>query len=421
VAFWSNHLCVSTAVKVLVVPLAGSYEREVTRPHVLGRFEDMVLASARHPAMLVYLDNFQSIGPNSLGAARRRGRGPRGLNENYARELLELHTLDVNGGYAQQDVEELAKILTGWTVTGLQGGGPTIGFQFQDVLHEPGPRTVLGVRYTEGGVAQGERVIRDLCRHASTSRFIATKLVTHFVADVPPAAAIDRIAQVFRASDGDLRAVAVALIDINEAWSDDVRKFRTPQDWLVAALRAVGAREMGQMTVPVLRQLRHPRWAPQSPKGFGDSVQEWADPDSLLNRAELAERSRVARGPIRLTRAICSTWLTWPQAIPCVRCSQTRRLPPPTVLRWPLPDLRFSGDDHGPSDIREKHVPGRDRHLRPASRHLCSGPADRPVRIRAPARRVRRSGRRGPVRRPRLPLPARRSCVREIGSRRAHR
>jgi uncharacterized protein (DUF1800 family) len=288
VAFWSNHLCVSTAAKVLVVPLAGSYEREVIRPHVLGRFEDMVLASAKHPAMLVYLDNFQSIGPGSRGAVRRRGRGARGLNENYARELLELHTVGVNGGYAQQDVEELAKILTGWTVTGLQDTGSAIGFAFQGVLHEPGSRTVLGRRYQEGDVEQGERAIHDLCRHASTARFIATKLVMHFVADAPPAASVDRIAEVFRASDGDLRAVSAALIDVREAWSEETRKFRTPQDWLVAALRAIDAREVGPMTVPVLRQLRHPLWAPQSPKGFGDSVQEWADPDSLLNRAELA-------------------------------------------------------------------------------------------------------------------------------------
>ena len=299
VAFWSNHLCVSTAAKVLVVPLAGSYEREAIRPHVLGRFEEMVLASAKHPAMLVYLDNFQSIGPNSRGAARRRGRGARGLNENYARELLELHALGVDGGYTQQDVEELAKILTGWTVTGLQDGGPTLGFAFQDALHEPGPRAVLGVRYTDAGAAQGERVIRDLCRHPSTSRFIATKLVAHFIADAPPAAAVARVAKIFRSSDGDLRAVAAALIDVQEAWSDETRKFRTPQDWLVAALRAFGAREVGQMTVPVLRQLRHPLWAPQSPKGFGDSVQEWADPDSLLNRAELA---RTLAGRLRANR-----------------------------------------------------------------------------------------------------------------------
>ncbi|MBF8301201.1 MAG: hypothetical protein HW394_1571, partial [Acidobacteria bacterium] len=299
VAFWSNHLCVSTAAKVLVAPLAGSYERDAIRPHVLGRFEDMVLASAQHPAMLVYLDNFQSIGPNSPGAERRRGRGQRGLNENYARELLELHTLGVNGGYTQQDVQELAKILTGWTVAGLQpasalglrrdaNGGPTIGFAFQQPLHEPGTRQVLGVRYTEAGVAQGDRAIRDLCRHPATAHFIATKLVVHFVADDPPAAAVDRIARVFRATDGDLRAVAAALIDLQEAWNEDTRKFRTPQDWFVAVLRAFNVSEVGEMTLPVLRQLRHPLWSPQAPRGFGDSVQEWADPDSLLNRAELA-------------------------------------------------------------------------------------------------------------------------------------
>jgi uncharacterized protein (DUF1800 family) len=318
VAFWSNHLCVSTAAKVLVAPLAGSYEREAIRPHVLGRFEDMVLASAKHPAMLVYLDNFQSIGPNSPGA--RRGRGRRGLNENYARELLELHTLGVNGGYTQQDVQELAKILTGWTVGGLQNGGsrlrgpasarlrdsasarqaePEIGFAFQDLLHEPGARTVLGARYGEAGVAQGEHVIRDLCRHPSTAQFVATKLVAHFVADDPPAAAVERLARVFRTTGGDLRAVAAALIDIQDAWTDTTRKFRTPQDWLVAILRAVNAPSVNLMTLPVLRQLRHPLWAPQAPKGFGDTVQEWADPDSLLNRAELARtlarRMRDAR------------------------------------------------------------------------------------------------------------------------------
>ena len=307
VAFWSNHLCVSTAAKVLVAPLAGSYEREVIRPHVLGRFEDMVLASAKHPAMLVYLDNFQSIGPHSPGA--RGGRGRRGLNENYARELLELHTLGVNGGYTQQDVLELAKVLTGWTVGGLQNGGPRlrgaasaqaeIGFAFQDLLHEPGTRTVLGVKYSDAGVEQGEHVIRDLCRHASTATFVATKLVTHFVADVPPAGAAEKLARVFRTSGGDLRAVSAALIDIEEAWTDATRKFRTPQDWLVAVLRAVNAPGVNVMTLPVLRQLRHPLWAPQAPKGFGDTMQEWADPDSLLNRAELARtlarRMRDAR------------------------------------------------------------------------------------------------------------------------------
>ncbi len=312
VAFWSNHLCVSTGAKILVAPLAGSYERDVIRPYVLGRFEDMVLASAKHPAMLVYLDNFQSIGPRSRGAtAGGRGRAQRGLNENYARELLELHTLGVDGGYTQTDVQELARILTGWTVSGLtragalQVQGPrmrrqpvqlqtreeligAVGFSFQEVLHEPGPKTLLGARYDEAGVEEGERVIRALCRHASTARFIATKFVTHFVADDPPAQAIDRVARRFRDTDGDLRAVSSSLVDLQEAWDERTRKFRTPQDWLVAVLRAFNATEVNETVMPLLRQLRHPLWSPQAPKGFGDKTQEWADPDSLLNRAELA-------------------------------------------------------------------------------------------------------------------------------------
>src|SRR5688572_13387913 len=200
VAFWSNHLCVSTGSKFLVAPLAGSYERDVIRPHVLGRFEDMVLASAKHPAMLVYLDNFQSIGPDSRGArAGQRGNTRRGLNENYARELLELHTLGVNGGYTQQDVQELAKILTGWTISGLRGPGAQlqrntqarrrgqaaaqrrepdgpIAFAFEDLLHEPGSKTVLKQRYDEAGVEEGERVIHALCANPATAHFIATKL-----------------------------------------------------------------------------------------------------------------------------------------------------------------------------------------------------------------------------------------------------
>ncbi|HJU42122.1 MAG TPA: DUF1800 domain-containing protein [Vicinamibacterales bacterium] len=304
VAFWSNHLCVSAGAKILVAPLAGSYEREAIRPHVLGRFADMVLASAKHPAMLVYLDNFQSIGPNSRGAQAARSGQRRGLNENYARELLELHTLGVNGGYTQQDVQELAKMLTGWTVSGL-GRGPQrglqrgrrqiampdddrVGFAFQELLHEPGSKTLLGVRYGEGGVTEAERAINGLCRHASTARFVATKLVTHFVGDAPPAHAVDRIAKVFRDGDGNLGAVSAALIDLPEAWSDGARKFRTPQDWLVAILRAFNAGEAPDMLVTVLRQLRHPLWSPQAPKGFDDTTAGWADPDALLNRAELA-------------------------------------------------------------------------------------------------------------------------------------
>ena len=321
VAFWSNHLCVSSGSKILVAPLAGSYERDVIRPHVLGRFEDMVLASAKHPAMLAYLDNFQSIGPSSPGAqaGQRNNGAKRGLNENYARELLELHTLGVNGGYTQTDVQELARVLTGWTIDGIGGPGArapqgsqprrgnnvarrvrpepgsALGFTFRETLHEPGTKTVLKEKYKEDGVAEGEHAIRALCRHPSTAQFVATKLATHFISDDPPAAAVDRLARAFRSSEGDLKVVARTLIEETDAWREDARKFRTPQDWFIAVMRAFGANEVNPNAPVVLRQLRQPLWSPPSPKGFGDAMQEWADPDSLLNRGELART--ISRQP----------------------------------------------------------------------------------------------------------------------------
>src|SRR6187455_397964 len=290
VAFWSNHLCVSTGSKIIVAPLAGSYERDVIRAHVLGRFEDMVLASAKHPAMLAYLDNFQSIGPSSPGArmGQRNNGAKRGLNENYARELLELHTLGVNGGYTQADVQELARILTGWTIEGIGGPGArvpqgaqprrasgvirraapepgsAIAFTFREMLHEPGTKTVLNERYKEDGLAEGEHAIRALCRHPSSARFVATKLATHFISDDPPAAAVDRLARAFRSSEGDLKVVARTLIDEPEAWREDAHKFRAPQDWFVAVMRALGANDVNPNGPGVLRQLRQPLWSPPS-------------------------------------------------------------------------------------------------------------------------------------------------------------
>ena len=306
VAFWSNHLCVSAAAKVAVVPLAGAYEREVIRPHVLGRFEDMVLASARHPAMLLYLDNIQSIGPNSpagkLSMQRQPGRG-RGLNENYARELMELHTVGVNGGYAQEDVTSLARVLTGWTNVGIDGGAaPRIsaalrrgaqatdgdGFAFLPGLHEPGAQTVRDVRYSQSGVEQGEAAIRDLCASPAAAHFIATKLVRHFVADDPPSSAVDRVAAAYTSSRGNLKEVAQAVAGLPEAWDPAHRKIRTPQDWLIAVIRSTGTKEAPEQMMALTQQLRHPLWRPSSPKGFGDTVNEWADSDSLMNRAELA-------------------------------------------------------------------------------------------------------------------------------------
>jgi uncharacterized protein (DUF1800 family) len=305
VAFWSNHLCVSIAAKPLLAGLAGHYEREAIRPHVLGQFEDMVLASAKHPAMLVYLDNAQSIGPSSAAAQRasRRGR-TRGLNENYARELLELHTLGVSGGYTEDDVIALARMLTGWTVAGLgsAAAGATaerdaMAFTFRAAQHEPGPKRVLGVQYAQGGEAEGEAVVRYLCRHPSTATFIAQKLVRHFVADEPPPAAVETVAAVFRQTRGDLRAVARTLVRLPEAWDTAHRKFRTPQDWLVAVLRALEVRDAPRPLPQLLRELRQPLWGPPAPKGYADTRQEWLEPDALMNRAELARTIATRAAP----------------------------------------------------------------------------------------------------------------------------
>ena len=293
VAFWSNHLCVSLAAKPNMGALAAWYERDAIRPHVLGRYEDMVLASAQHPAMLTYLDNAASIGPRSRGAQRAQSRGRnRGLNENYARELLELHTLGVEGPYGQQDVEQLARILTGWTLRGMRGGDPQQepGYVFRPQLHEPGSKTLLGKRYPETGETEGIEAIRDLCRHPATAHFIADKLARHFINDRPPTSAVERIAEVFASTQGDLREIARTLIDLEEAWDTDSAKFRSPQDWIVAVLRIAPPPEIQRPVAAAMRQLRHPVWAPPSPKGFGDTLADWADPDSLMNRAELARQ-----------------------------------------------------------------------------------------------------------------------------------
>lgn len=304
VAFWSNHFCVSAQAAPPVRFLAGHYERTVVRPHVLGRFEDMLLASARHPAMLIYLDNARSVGPQSRAARAGGRRGRRvGLNENYARELLELHTVGVDGGYTQEDVEQLARVLTGWTVDGLGGrmsAADAPRFIFRPPLHEPGTKTVMGRRYREDGEQEGIAAIRDLARHPSTARFVSFKLARHFVGDDPPPSAVDGLGRVFRDSEGDLLEVARAVATLDEAWESAEGKFRTPQDWLVAVLRAVRAPQVPPQLLNVLQALRHPLWAPQAPKGFDDLARAWADPDSLMKRAELARSlsRRVAESRI---------------------------------------------------------------------------------------------------------------------------
>jgi uncharacterized protein (DUF1800 family) len=286
VHFWSNHFCVSAAKGGFVRACAGSFEREAIRPHVLGRFADMLKTVERHPAMLFYLDNAQSFGPQS--PAGQRGR--RGLNENLAREILELHTLGVNGGYTQGDVTALARIITGWTFAGREGRiGEPGTFVFFPMAHEPGPHTVLGKTYPAGGVEQGEAVLADLARHPATAKHIATKLARHFVADAPPKGLIDHLATVFRNTDGDLKALAIALIDWDDAWSAPLAKMRTPEEFLLASMRAIDRvpEEPGAILGP-LYTMGMPLWQPPGPNGWPDTEAAWASPEGMKLRLDVA-------------------------------------------------------------------------------------------------------------------------------------
>ena len=298
VHFWSNHFCVS-ADNPQVTAFAGAFERDAIRPHVLGRFEDMLLAVEQHPAMLIYLNQVQSIGPDSPAAQRVARRNPdrmRGLNENLGREIMELHTLGVRSGYIQADVTEFARALTGWTVSGIgPQGRPDAenpdNFLFRPQLHQPGPRTILGKTYAQGGVDQARAVLVDLARAPATATHVATKLARHFAGDTPPPALVERLATAFRAGKGHLPAVYKALVDSPEPWATHPLKFKSPWEWTISSLRGLGRREIGSMQVAAIQtQLGQPVWKPGSPAGWDDIAASWAGPDALLRRVEFAPR-----------------------------------------------------------------------------------------------------------------------------------
>jgi uncharacterized protein (DUF1800 family) len=286
VAFWSNHFCISASKGEPTRMWAGSFEREAIRPYVLGRYSDMLKAVEQHPAMLFFLDNNQSIGPES----RAGQHGKRGLNENLAREIMELHTLGVGGGYSQTDVTTLARILTGWTFAGRDGKfGIPGGFAFNANAHEPGPQQLLGKNYDDTGAAQGEAALADIARHPSTARFIAQKFAAHFVADAPPPALVERLKIAFRKSDGDLKVLATTLIDSDDAWTAPLSKMRSPYDYLIATGRILAripedpGRYIGSLSL-----LGQPLWSPPGPNGFPDSSAAWASPEGLKLRLDLA-------------------------------------------------------------------------------------------------------------------------------------
>ncbi len=312
VHFWSNHFVVS-GTKPSAVALPPSFERDAIRPHVAGRFVDMLLASSKHPAMLVYLDNVNSVGP-----ASQVGRNPdlrrafaaqafipargTGLNENLGREILELHTLGVRSGYTQADVTNFARVLTGWTVARpprVRGAQLAVRrqsalglFDFDPDAHEPGVHVVLGRAYAQQNEAQGEAVLRDLVRLPVTAEFIARKLARHFIADHPPREAVARLAQVFLDTDGDLAQVGMALIDLPQAWAHSPRKFKTPEEYLVSALRALPGLELdGTQLASAVTALGQPPYRAPGPNGWPDVESEWLGPDAVWKRFQWANET----------------------------------------------------------------------------------------------------------------------------------
>lgn len=270
--FWSNHFCISADK---IQSMSGAYEREAIRPHVLGRFTDMLLAAEGHPAMLFYLDNFVSMGASSIAGINRT----RGLNENLARETMELHTMGARSGYTQDDVISFANVLTGWTLLPA-GDNPEHGgeFSFNPRLHEPGAQTVLGKSYADDGVEQGRAVLRDLAAHPATATYLAAKLARHFIADTPPPALVERMAKVFVETSGDLKETAKAMVASPEAWSEPPTKLKRPSEWVVSMVRATGITQANSKRFTATQTLLGERlWRPNSPKGYPDDEASWID------------------------------------------------------------------------------------------------------------------------------------------------
>jgi len=317
VDFWMNHFNVY-ANKGPAKFLVGAYERDVIRPNAWGRFEDLLAATAKSPAMLFYLDNWLSADPKAASGPGRRGAGgtprrARGLNENYAREVMELHTLGVDGGYTQKDVTEVARALTGWSIAGLRPGPPMAGrepdlpmagagdsrFVFNARVHDRGDKVVLGRAIKGGGMEEGERVLHMLATHPRTARFISEKLARRFVADEPPAALVERAAATFERTGGDIRAVVTTIVTSPEFFAPEAReaKIKTPLEFVASAVRASGA------TVKSARELARrialmgmPLYQQQPPTGYKDTAEAWVSTGGLLARMNLA--SDLAAGKV---------------------------------------------------------------------------------------------------------------------------
>ncbi len=313
VDFWSNHFNVFAA-KGPDLWLSTPYDREVIRPRALGKFRDLLIATAKSPAMLFYLDNWLSSSPGAAPIARNQAiAARRGINENYARELMELHTLGVDGGYTQEDVREVARCFTGWTILRPRYEAE---FYFAPRLHDPGAKTVLGARIPAGGgMEDGMKVLDLLARHPSTAKFIAAKLARRFVADEPPAALVNRAADTFRRSDGDIRAVIRTIINAPEFYAPEFyrAKIKNPLEFAASALRATGAEtRVTHQLVRYLGRMGEPLFLSRPPTGYADVGAAWASPDMLLTRMNFAvdlvgnrlDGAKVAPGALRDVQAL---------------------------------------------------------------------------------------------------------------------
>jgi uncharacterized protein (DUF1800 family) len=308
--FWLNHFNVFLNKGPYAALYLVAYERDVIRPHALGKFEDMLVATAKSPAMLYYLDNFQSVGPDSLAvrsarerAARNPGAGQaqkqadRGLNENYAREVMELHTLGVDGGYTQHDVTEVAKVFTGWTIDRPQQGG--YSFEFDERRHQPGTKKVLGKEIQENGMKEGLEVLHMLATSPATAHFISKKLAIRFVSDNPSQALVNRMANTFLKTGGDIREVMKTLFHSPEFWSRSAyrAKVKTPEEFVISALRASD----GELTHPMaavfaMAPLGMSFYGMQTPNGYGWTADKWVNSSGLLNRINYSLALAVNRG-----------------------------------------------------------------------------------------------------------------------------
>jgi len=286
--FWFNHFNVyldKGADRYLVT----SYERDAIRPRALGNFPDLLRATAQHPAMLFYLDNWQSVDPKAVAGRGRLAKRARGLNENYARELLELHTLGVDGGYTQQDVIEVARCFTGWTLRVPRGGGE---FYFNERMHDRGEKTVLGVKIRAGGgLGDGLQVLEIVSQHPSTARFVSGKLAQRFVADEPPPALVEKMAQTFTKTGGDLRAVMKTMLDSGEFWSQGAyrSKMKSPLEMVASAVRSLDAQvDSAFVLAQAVGRLGQPLYRKREPTGYSNSSEEWVNTSGLLGRMNFA-------------------------------------------------------------------------------------------------------------------------------------